>query len=597
MNESHADACRTLRRLTPSLPLRLALLVFMAMLAFAATFIPNQGAQAQIMKPVGASGNTQSPDKCPGSTFLVGFMVRYGDWLNAIGIICAPVDGNGRTGAQVPQPPKLRGGTGGSPPTPVTCPVNEVAVGVLIHLQSGGRRVRGIGLDCKGADAQGLQRQGLGRIVDLGHNDTPAISQLCVPNNAISEVDINWGDDVNGVGVTCTMVHQPPPSTATLAPGQTQQGPFGGPGGGPFQITCNPGDEVVGFDTMQQNGVLVGIAPVCGRRQTSPTDTNGRPSAGTSTGPWNKLRCEPNAVVTILDVFVGNLPFVSTIGFTCWNPTASKVTNSYPDAGSPKVSDQHLVCPSGQIAVGIFGRAGTAIDQVGVICDKWVAAVLPPVVTQSSLPTTPDQTAILGVQNNYRQACGVPPLKWDPVLVAAAQKWVNNCSQEQGTDSNGNTAMFACHENDAGCPKGGPNTSPYGENLSFGWPTMTGNNAALFWICEWKNYMVNGAAPSNPTFVGGDYTSTPTDPCPVVNGHFTEVVWRPTGSVGCASNTCTINGVSGTLWSCKYNPKGNVSVDPKSVPGLTVAQAQINLKANVPSTCPAPPPTPNVQHH
>ena len=82
---------RTLQRLTPSRPLRLALLAFVAMLVLAAAILTNEGAQAQIMKPVGASGNTQSADKCPGSTFLVGFMVRYGDWLNAIGIICAPV--------------------------------------------------------------------------------------------------------------------------------------------------------------------------------------------------------------------------------------------------------------------------------------------------------------------------------------------------------------------------------------------------------------------------------------------------------------------------------------------------------------------------
>ncbi len=184
---------RTLQRLTPSRPLRLALLAFVAMLVLAAAILTNEGAQAQIMKPVGASGNTQSADKCPGSTFLVGFMVRYGDWLNAIGIICAPVDGAGNTGAQVPQPPSLRGGTGGSQPTPVTCAPNQVAVGVLIHLTSDGRRVRGIDLDCKPATANDLQMQRLGIMFSLGHNDTAAISQLCVPNNAISEVDINWG--------------------------------------------------------------------------------------------------------------------------------------------------------------------------------------------------------------------------------------------------------------------------------------------------------------------------------------------------------------------------------------------------------------------
>ena len=42
------------------------------------------------------------------------------------------------------------------------------------------------------------------------------------------------------------------------------QGPFGGPGGGTFRTVCDPGAQVTGFDTMEKNGVIVRIAPVCG---------------------------------------------------------------------------------------------------------------------------------------------------------------------------------------------------------------------------------------------------------------------------------------------------------------------------------------------
>lgn len=169
--------------------------ILMALAAMAVA----DGARAQTMAAVGDRGDRRSPDHCQGPNYLVGFVVRSGDWLNQIGIICSPVDANGRTGA--PSFGPLRGGNGGSPPHNVTCQVNEVAVGVLVHLTSDKRRVRGIGLDCK--NAKDVGRQGLGRIVNLGNSDTAAVSELCNPGNSIVEVDINNGADVNGIGVVC----------------------------------------------------------------------------------------------------------------------------------------------------------------------------------------------------------------------------------------------------------------------------------------------------------------------------------------------------------------------------------------------------------
>jgi hypothetical protein len=77
--------------------------------------------------------------------------------------------------------------------------------------------------------------------------------------------------------------------------------------------------------------------------------------------------------VTILQVFVGNLPFVSRVGFTCWNTKNNNMTNSLPTYGGAEVTNLRMICPSGQIAVGIFGHAGSAIDQLGLICDNWVS--------------------------------------------------------------------------------------------------------------------------------------------------------------------------------------------------------------------------------
>jgi pathogenesis-related protein 1 len=156
-------------------------------------------AEAQTIPAEGASGAHQDADKCPGASYLVGFVVRSGGWLNQIAIICSPVDATGKTGA--PNFGPLRGGNGGAPPHNTTCLVNEVAVGVILHFMPDKRRVRGIELDCK--NAQFMQSQGFGRLVGLGQTAPPGDSLLCNPGNAVIRVDIHWGDDINAVGVAC----------------------------------------------------------------------------------------------------------------------------------------------------------------------------------------------------------------------------------------------------------------------------------------------------------------------------------------------------------------------------------------------------------
>ena len=47
-----------------------------------------------------------------------------------------------------------------------------------------------------------------------------------------------------------------------------------------------------------------------------------------------------------------------------------------------------------------------------------------------------------------------------------------------------------------------------------------------------------------------------------VNEVFTQVVWKATKFFGCAKNTCTLGGQSGTLWACEYDPPGN---DPNAL--------------------------------
>ncbi len=160
--------------------------------------------------------------------------------------------------------------------------------------------------------------------------------------------------------------------------------------------------------------------------------------------------------------------------------------------------------------------------------------------------------------NADRAEHGVPPLNWSADLAKNAQNWVNGCHTAKDKDGN----VFFCHQI---LPQnGGCGTDPnykYGENLSWGFPSRTGVEAVDGWYCEGDppNYDYN-----NPKLIGGWMNGCDNNPNKV-NGHFTQVVWKATKSVGCAKNTCSLGGQSGTLWACEYDPPGNFNADQPGV--------------------------------
>src|SRR5262245_25849711 len=146
-------------------------------------------------------------------------------------------------------------------------------------------------------------------------------------------------------------------------------GSFGGTGGGEFRITCEPGDFLVGFDVIHTH-VIDRIAPVCGDARKG--GTYGRPWIGgvpkLATRRDRKERCQPGALLTILHVFADRIPLVNRVGFTCWHPGTGDVTNNL---GGVAGNNRRLICPHGEVATGIYGRAGTAIDRLGLICERF----------------------------------------------------------------------------------------------------------------------------------------------------------------------------------------------------------------------------------
>jgi hypothetical protein len=79
---------------------------------------------------------------------------------------------------------------------------------------------------------------------------------------------------------------------------------------------------------------------------------------------------------------------------------------------------------------------------------------------------------------------------------------------------------------------------------------LTPEQAVSDWYCEIQNYNFDQPI-LNLGFVSKACM-------PPVNGHFTQVVWKETTLLGCASNTCQDkDGHQGTLWVCEYSPPGN----------------------------------------
>ncbi|KAI8348855.1 CAP domain-containing protein [Blakeslea trispora] len=136
------------------------------------------------------------------------------------------------------------------------------------------------------------------------------------------------------------------------------------------------------------------------------------------------------------------------------------------------------------------------------------------VVQAASLSSIVDDDfaqAALDRHNKYRAIHHVSPLKWSEKLAADAMKVAKTCIfQHQIVDNEG-------------------------QCLAMGYPTI--NDAVKGWYDEVDKYDYN-----KPDFS-------------MATGHFTQVVWKGTTEVGCASNSCP--GKGGNYIVCNYNPSGN----------------------------------------
>lgn len=126
---------------------------------------------------------------------------------------------------------------------------------------------------------------------------------------------------------------------------------------------------------------------------------------------------------------------------------------------------------------------------------------------------------MLAVHNRARRAVGVPDLHWSARVAGVARRWASHLQAE-------------------GCPMRHSGNPDYGENLAWiSGRRMRATEAAELWLGEARDYdrAANACAPGR------------------ICGHYTQMVWRSTRSLGCAAARCA----EAEVWVCNYDPPGN----------------------------------------
>jgi len=146
----------------------------------------------------------------------------------------------------------------------------------------------------------------------------------------------------------------------------------------------------------------------------------------------------------------------------------------------------------------------------------------------ASPPSLAERSArLLALHNQVRAAANVPPLAWDDRLAAGAQRWA---------DELGNSGMLE-HSG----------VEDEGENLWMGTADYYSLEAMVgAWAEERRDYRP-GRFPDVSR--SGDWSAV---------GHYTQMIWRDTRSVGCG----LYHGRDWDVLVCRYAPAGNVMGEP-----------------------------------
>ena len=167
------------------------------------------------------------------------------------------------------------------------------------------------------------------------------------------------------------------------------------------------------------------------------------------------------------------------------------------------------------------------------------ADAAPCVPLDARKPVAPGATAqaFLDAHNLVRSGCGVtispapapalPLLEWSASAAAVAQAWAASCAWSHN-------------------PGRGSDGVARGENIAASTGGLGAAAAVEMWAGEWRHY-----AYRSDTCAAGEQC-----------GHYTQLVWRGTTRVGCATARCTTGSpfTGSSSWTfvvCDYEPPGN----------------------------------------
>lgn len=124
---------------------------------------------------------------------------------------------------------------------------------------------------------------------------------------------------------------------------------------------------------------------------------------------------------------------------------------------------------------------------------------------------------LTAAHNAVRAKVGVPPLRWSRALARYAQSWADRLAAK-------------------GCDLQHRRSDEYGENLFWSSHPMDAQAVVDEWASEATGYDHRRNA------------------CKGTCGHYTQMVWSSSRSLGCGLATCG----TAEVWVCNYDPPGNV---------------------------------------
>jgi len=136
--------------------------------------------------------------------------------------------------------------------------------------------------------------------------------------------------------------------------------------------------------------------------------------------------------------------------------------------------------------------------------------------------------AILKVHNAARKAVGVPPLVWSAKIARHAQAWANRLARLQTLQHRPHSGIWK---------------RIYGENLAMAGGSSAiadyGQKGSLQWLGEKRRYRHGSHSLAGV-------------------GHYTQMVWRKTLRIGCATAHYQKGPWKNVILVCNYDPAGNM---------------------------------------